>query len=225
MVLPQVRPLDQYNDLLAKLKEEEISQGRINSANTMKLALVELGKIRVRQMRLNLDYVNDLLKNTPPPDDLGATVRFCLPTKDQIQKTSVQLDFDPDTLSITLISDDARIQYLEPTEGQDSFGLGYAGFRYGVNSAVHVINHRGTPILKNGYHRAVALLKANHTFLPCVLTDATNEFKVKNFPRSLVVSEKSPLLSDFNTEAAILVPRRKTRFKVIIRAQVEKEPV
>jgi hypothetical protein len=223
---------------LARLKEEEVSKGHRDFANKMKLALIELDKIRTRQMRINMDYVNELVKVAPKPDDIDGTVKFCLPTEDEIQKMTPKVEFqanakyinlvfdDARIKFITLVVDDPRIKYLEPVHERDNSGFGYAGFRYGnILNSVHVINHKGTFILKNGNHRALALLKANHTFLPCVLTDVTDELVTKSFPRSLIMSEKSPFLSDFNTDAAILVPRRKTRFKIIIRAEVKKEPI
>jgi hypothetical protein len=76
--------------------------------------------------------------------------------------------------------------------------------------------YRGLYFIENGYHRAFALLRKGHKFLPCVLLSTDDpeyltSFEPSFFQQELLLSDKSPLLSDFDTPAAVLVTRRRVR--------------
>jgi hypothetical protein len=106
--------------------------------------------------------------------------------------------------------------------GRRFFGLAYGG---GLPQ-ISVVNYNGFYMLKNGSHRAYALLQKGHKFMPCLVV-STNNYQTSgavspgflNF--DLVLSDKSPLLSDFQSQAAVVFPRRLLRVIISIHGEAQ----
>jgi hypothetical protein len=80
---------------------------------------------------------------------------------------------------------------------------------------VYVARFEDRYILKNGYHRVYQLLKAGETHIPAVVIEAesydeTGAEQAGFFDRELVMSERPPLITDYETPAAVTVSRRTT---------------
>ena len=111
-------------------------------------------------------------------------------------------------------------------QGKDPGGPAFTGFAIGSGlPQMSVAEFQGRYILKNGYHRAVALLRAGITEAPCLVVHAKNYnatgANAPGFlPRELILSDKPPRLEDFNSaEAAVPYPRRLTKAVIVIQAQ------
>ncbi len=93
-----------------------------------------------------------------------------------------------------------------------------------------VVAYQGIYMIKNGYHRAYALLKGGHKSFPCTLlrTDnynATGAAGPGFFSIDVIMSDRSPLLSDFSSPAAIEYFRRLVGVIVSIHAEMQVIPV
>ncbi|EMA54585.1 hypothetical protein [Halococcus thailandensis] len=80
---------------------------------------------------------------------------------------------------------------------------------------VYVAHFEDRYILKNGYHRVYQLLKAGETHVPAVVIEAesydeTGAEQAGFFDRELVMGERPPLLTDYETPAAVTISRRTT---------------
>ena len=89
---------------------------------------------------------------------------------------------------------------------------------------VYVAHFEDRYILKNGYHRVYQLLKAGETHVPAVVIEAesydeTGAEQDGFFDRELVMSERPPLLTDYETPAAVTISRRTTNRIVRIIAE------
>lgn len=80
---------------------------------------------------------------------------------------------------------------------------------------VYVAHFDDRYILKNGYHRVYQLLAAGETHVPAVVIEAdtydeTGANQSGFFDRELVMSERPPLLTDYETPIAVTISRRTT---------------
>ena len=80
---------------------------------------------------------------------------------------------------------------------------------------VYVAHFEDRYILKNGYHRVYQLLAAGETHVPAVVIEAdtydeTGANQSGFFDRDLVMSDRPPLLTDYETSIAVTISRRTT---------------
>jgi hypothetical protein len=230
---PEVRDVDvRYRDHFSRLEAEPTFKLHSAGMKSLKFAMVELSKIRLFQTMVNEEYVDSLLKKTPEPDDPEATLRFCLPTQSETPKTRMISSYNPTTNTFSAVTDNLDLRILGNTNAEDpATHTPVAGFYYGVAlPQATVVDYKGTLLLKNGCHRAYALHKKGHEFLPCLL-GTTESFQVTgaqvpgSFPLSTIISDKGPILSDFDTGAAVLVPRRRVKVVATIHAEVQVVPL
>ncbi len=230
---PEVREIDaRYHDRLSRLEAEPTFKLHSAGMKSLKFAMVELSKIRLFQTMVNEEYLGSLIKRTPEPDDPDATLSFCLPTQSEAPKTRMMSSYNPTTNTFSAVTDNLDLRILGNTNGEDPAShTPVAGFYYGVAlPQTTVVDYKGTFLLKNGCHRAYALHKKGHEFLPCLL-GTTDSFQVTgaqapgSFPLSTIVSDRGPVLSDFDTGAAILVPRRRVKVVATIHAEVQVVPL
>ncbi|MEW6605641.1 MAG: hypothetical protein AB1351_13270 [Thermoproteota archaeon] len=230
---PEIRELDRrFESRLEKLKSEPLFAEYLIGQTSHRFALVELAKLHCFQQHLNTEFVDSLVDQAPSPDDLDATVKFCLPLKDEKSKTPVLKAFNSNSNTYAYISDNLDMRILGTAEGEDTAtGRKFAGFQYGFGlPALSVVNYKGLYLLKNGYHRAFALYKKGHKFAPCLLVsiesyEHTGAQRPGFFPIDLIMSDKSPILSDFDTDAALLVPRRRMKMMITMHAEAVVVPV
>lgn len=221
-VKPEIKELDQkYNDRLTKLRDEPIFKEYLVGTTSHRFALVELEKLHCFQKILNLEYIDTLTKKIPSPEYIDETIKLCLPTQDERQKIEILTVFNQNTNTISMITENLDFRIIGNVQGEDPVtGRKFSGFGFGFGlPLMSVVEYKGMFLLKNGYHRAYALLKKGHKFLPCLLL-STDSYQFTGaqlagfFPIDLIMSDKSPILSDFKTDAGVLMPRR--RFKVVI---------
>ena len=230
---PEIREIDsKYKDRLGTLEAESTFKQHSAGMQSMSFALVELSKIHTFQTMLNAEYIDSLMKKAPAPDDFESTLKFCLPTEAEKPKAQMMASYNPSTNTFSAVSDNLDLRILANTHAEDPVNhTPIAGFYYGFAlPQVTVVDFKGMVMLKNGYHRAYALLKKGHRFLPSLL-GKTENFQVTGaqvpgaFPPSLITSDRSPILSDFDTGAALLVPRRRVKVMATIHAEVQVVPL
>ena len=232
-VKPEIKELDKkYDERLTKLRNEPTFQEYLIGITSHRFALVELAKIHTFQRMLNTEYINEITKKTPSPENMDETVKFCLPTKDDREKIEILSAFNPNNNTVSMITDNLDFRIIGNVQGEDGItGRKFSGFAYGFGlPSMQVVEYKGIYLIKNGYHRAYSLLKMGHKFLPCLLlsTDSyqfTGAQAPSFFSIDLIMSDKSPLLSDFETDTAVLIPRRRMKLVITVHAEAQILPV
>jgi hypothetical protein len=232
-VQPTVKDLgSEFDQRFSQLRSDPTFAEHLAGMMSSKFALIELAKIHGFQLNANIEYVNSLVEKAPDPSDLSATVKFCLPTRDEVPKTQVLSSFNPTTNTFAAITQNLDFRVAGNVQGEDPIThRTFAGFIYsGGLPQMSVVEYKGMFLVKNGYHRALALLKKGHEFLPCLLL-ATDSYQFTGgqapgfLPIDLVMSEKSPILFDFLSPAAVSVPRRRLRIMITVHSEVQVVPM
>lgn len=89
---------------------------------------------------------------------------------------------------------------------------------------VYVAHFEDRYILKNGYHRVYQLLRAGETHVPAVVIEAqtydeTGANQSGFFDRELVMGDRPPMLTDYETPIAVTIERRTTNRVIRIIAE------
>ena len=224
-------PVQYMADREQRLRNEPAFASQLIDMSEFSLSQVEIGNLHVFQPNLNMEYVRRLVAKAPEPDNLPDLLRFCLPLREEVEKFPVVGGFNPNTNTLTLMSENLDMRMLAPVEGKDpNTGNRFFGFAYGGGlPQISVVDYKGLLMIKNGYHRAYALLEKGHKFMPCLLlkTDdyqATGATGTDFFTFELMQSDQSPILSDFQSPAAVAYPRRLIRVVASIHGEVHWVP-
>lgn len=222
---------DSARERLSKLEAEPTFKEQLQGIKSHEWTYIELAKLRCFQQNLNMEYVQDLVERVPNQTDLEAVLRFCLPLMSERPKTEIPIGFNPTTNTYTIVSEnlDFRILGTVGGEAQDPNGTKrpFVGFLYGFGlPQLSVAEYRGAYVIKNGYHRAYALLEAGHTRAPVLLVHAASYAAVGGaipgfLPADLVLSSKPAVLPDFRTPAAVDVPRRRMRIVISVHGEAQ----
>lgn len=213
------------------LRAEPTFSEHMIGMKSSRFAYVDFKRLRCYQVRLNLEYIDALVQKAPDPADQEGTVAFCLPLTSEALGMEVLVSLNPVGNTLALTSQNLDMRVLGVVQGDHSPGRKFAGFAYGFGlPQVLVVEYHGAYMIKNGHHRAFALVKKGHTRLPCLLLSTDNyQFTGGQlpgvFPIDLVMSRRPPLLLDFASDAAVQIPRRRTRAVVSVHAEVQIIPV
>lgn len=226
---PEVRDIGTNHDgRISKIEAESTFKMHSVGMHSVRFALVELSKLHTFQTRINTEYADWLLERAPEPDDSEGALKFCLPTSDEKEKTAMITAFNPTTNTFSATTDNLDLRILGNANAEDPVNhTPIAGFYYGFGlPLVSVVDYKGTFLIKNGSHRAYALRKKGHDFLPCLLcvTDsfpATGAQVPGSFPLEMILSDQSPILPDFDSGAAVMVPHRRVKVVATIHAEVQ----
>lgn len=229
---PEVKNLVGYDDRISKIKGEPTFQEHMMGMQSANFALVELKSVHCFQINLNKEYIETLTKAAPEPDELEKTVKFCLPTKDEKPRQEVLTAFNSTTNTFSAIVENLDFRIIGNVQGEDNnTGRKFAGFAYGFGlPQISVVKYKNTILLKNGYHRSFSLLRKGHKILPCLFLD-TNQYQFTGgnlpgfFNMDLVMSDKGPVLSDFNSNVALIITRRRQKMVLNIRAEIQPVPM
>jgi hypothetical protein len=232
-VVPDVKeiPVQYMADREQRLRNEPTFAEHLIGMSEVSLSQVEIGNLHVFQPNLNMEYVRRLVAKAPEPDNLADLLRFCLPLREEVEKFPVVGGFNPNTNTVTLMSENLDMRMLGQVQGEDpKTGRPFFGFAYGGGlPQISVVDYKGVFMIKNGYHRAFALLEKGHKFMPCLLLK-TDNYQVTGaagtgfFTFELMLSDRSPILSDFQSPAAVPYPRRLIRVVASIRGEVHWVP-
>ena len=230
---PEVLELDaRFGDRLRALVNEPTFQEQLVGVKKWRFAMVEAEKLHSVQAQLNLEYLDSLVESAPAPDDLDGAVRYCLPTRQEKRKTTLLTSYNPNTNTISIVTENLDFRIAGKVEGQDpKTGTPFFGFGIGFGlPQLSVAICDGRYYIRNGYHRAYALLKRGHRFLPCLLVNIERIEDIGSWgpgylPVGVVLSEKGPILADFGTEAAVKTPRRRLRMVISVHAELQGIPI
>jgi hypothetical protein len=227
---PSIKPIppEQFAQREKSLRDESTFKEHLEGVTDNSFGLVELGKLHAFQPNLNLEYIKRLKQKAPELNDLQGLLRFCLPLRDETQKTAHPVAFNSATNTLTMATENLDMRIIGNFQGEDpETGRRIFGFACGRGlSQMSVVAYKGIYMVKNGYHRAFALLEEGHKFMPCIVVKADNyQFTGAGgpgfFPFDLMLSDRSPLLSDFQSEAAVTHLRPLLRMVVSIHAEAQ----
>jgi hypothetical protein len=215
-----------------KLEADPTFQEHIMGITHHSFAMVEMEKLHAFQPNLNREYILRLKKKAPDPHDIPGLLRFCLPLRSETPKLAALANANPSTNTFTLVSENLDLRIVGQVTGEDpSTGRTFVGFQFGGGlPQMSVVEYKGIYMVKNGYHRAYALLEKGHKYLPCILLNAENYNATGAagpgfFNVDLMTSDKSPLLTDFSSSAAVIHPRPLLRKILTIHGEVQVIPV
>lgn len=226
-----VKPSDvpgSIRDHLTKLEGEPTFKECITGMDRWSWKLMELSELRTFQPSVNWDYVSKLADRVPAKGDVDSLAKFCLPLAGSGAPQRVIVSFNPVVNSYSIVTEHLDLRIVGQVQGEDPatkrkfFGF-VTGFGLPMMTAVR---YKGTYLLKNGYHRAVALLSAGHMRVPMLVVE-TDSFGMTGaaspgfFGIDLLVSPKAPLLSDFLSGAAVDVQRPKLRTVLLIHGEAQ----
>lgn len=226
-VEPQVEEIHD-SERINKLKSDVSYKEHIAGMTSNKIALVESEKLHSFQPFLNEEYVNKLIRIAPEVGDLEGLMKFCLPLREEQPQNLVNNMFNTSTNTYSIVTENLDFRLIGNVQEQDdNSGRHFSGFAYGGGLLqMSVVKYKGITLLKNGYHRAYALYKKGHKFIPFIVLE-TPSFQFTGasipgfFPIELLQSNKPPLLSDFDSIAAVKIPRKRIRAVITIHAELQ----
>jgi len=225
--LPEILPFSQSEaESVKELEAEATFQEHIQGMRKWEFGWVELSKALVFQPSLNTSYVDSLVKLAPSEDRRLETIHFCLPQTKKAASKLVTQGFDSTSNTFSIVTDNLDFRILGQVQGEEQeSGRKFAGFAYGGGlPQMSVVEYRGRFFLKNGYHRAFALHKAGHRRVPCLVLHTDNYAMTGAqaagfFALDTMLSERAPRLEDFDSSAAVPIPRRILRVMITVHAE------
>src|ERR1700730_8447929 len=155
---------------------------------------VEIGPLLAPQMTVDSNrsaHHCGSLSNPPSPDEL---MTCCLPLAPQAE----QLQIFPAQNSLLLKARSLNVRIVQGVGNQNFLGI---QFDVAIPH-VHVAKLNGRAYLFNGYHRAVGLMLAGATHMPCIVRDVANHSAIgiqppATFSTSLLDSNDPPTIAHF----------------------------
>lgn len=180
---PQVEPLPEEMKALAELGLQQPSIQRLRHYAPRHWCLVEIDRLVIFQLTINLRYVDEIkatLPKSPGPEDVIRVAVGNAERRRPVVRAAQSADY---TYSFASASNDLRfldVVNLDPSSISDYQPSGcasnaiviFVGFSDNLISAVHAGNRI---FLTNGSHRVYALRDLGVTHVPCLLTRATRE--------------------------------------------------
>jgi hypothetical protein len=164
-------------------------------------------------------------------DDLRSLFELCLPAPDQPRPMSASVDQDLKGVALSSLNPNLRaIGYhaqdaqVSPAPGQPAQRAKLVGFVISFGAPfLQVVEYRDRWFIRDGYHRAYALLRAGILQVPCVLVRArsfaeTGAEAQAFFRHEILYGDRPPFLPDFldnsvSTSATEPVTRKVIRLR------------
>lgn len=226
---PQISEIEPgYSDYLEKLQLNPTFKEPLTGMASFRFALVELAKLCCSQGVLNQEHVTRLTKDTPGPQDSDATMEYCLPLNEDGRGTRSFWSTSASSFSTVLVSENLNFRVAGMAQGEDNVtGRKLTAVVYGFGSPhLTVTEYKGRYIITNGHHRVYSLLRNGHKKAPCLIL-TSDEYPFKGPPsysviaEDAVMSDRPPLITDFDTGAAITVPRRRSMVVINLHAEAQ----
>lgn len=192
---------------------------------------IDLDHLIACQPRVDWDHVERLAERVPPVGDEEGLLRFCLP----LQRDAV-VPRPPLTLKVAAnafgwMTDHPDVRIGDPVRGEQAgTGRDLVGFSIGVGlRQMSVVSFNGRNMLRNGYHRAVALARAGHKRIPVIFVEATALEQTPPlangmFNPDIAFGPTPPRIIDFLSPAVVEVPTKKMQFLFLVRAELHVIP-
>jgi hypothetical protein len=170
-------------------------------------ALVDLRQVLSYQQIIHLEGLEDRVASVP--DDLEELVKFCLPINEPINQLGGFVDPDQKGFTISSLNPNLRIHNalmhdaeVPPGPGLSPVRVKAVTFFIGLGTSYFQVGqYKNRYFIRDGYHRAVGLLKKGIHIVPCILVEArnTDELGLKQgmFTYEVLYGERPPRLADF----------------------------
>jgi hypothetical protein len=187
---------------------------------------IELGSLVACQPRVDWDHVERLTEEAPREGDLEGLLRFCMPLQREAAVARPRAIFKAGLNAFGWIGNHPDVRIGEPGQGElPGTGRELVGFSIGTGlRQMSVVSFNGRHMLRNGYHRAVALARAGHERVPVIFVDApaleqTPPSVNGMFSPSIVFGPTPPRIVDFLGPAVVEVPTKRVRFLYLVRVE------
>ncbi len=178
------------------------------SGHTMELCVVDLRKILAFQKNVRLPGVEGQIAISP--ENKAEILSICLPESQTDDELVWSLDGDGKGVTLSSFNPNFKVYgahmgtvSIPSSPDLPAVQRSAISISYGIPiSYLHVAEYDGRYFLRDGYHRAVGLLKAGVNEVPCVLIRAANIQQVfsaaGNFlSPEVIMGTHPPLLADF----------------------------
>jgi len=169
-------------------------------------------------------------------DDPMALVELCLPAGQPVAPLGGFMDQDGLGFTTSSLNPNLRLAgsqvseaLVSPSPSVPPQKMQAITFFVSLNTSyVQVARYQGRCFLRDGYHRAVGLLRAGTTRVPAVVIDApTFQYVVPTpglFDHEIAFSDHPPMLTDF-WDDTVAVQAQQPAVRTVLRIQAQKFPV
>ena len=195
------------------------------------LQVVDLRRVLAYQKTIRLDGFKELVDHMRK--DRGQLLEFCLPTEQEAPPRNLSRDTDQKGFTISSPSPNLRIaanevkaMKIEGEAGMPPTPVLAVTFYLSMGASyMKVANFNGRDFLREGYHRAAALLRAGIYEVPCVYIAARTYEELgadreRMFHSDTLFGPRPPLLSDFwDDTVSATINQRASRKAVRVTAE------
>jgi hypothetical protein len=195
---------------------------------------VDLTRVMSIQKAIKTDGLD--LRVSGVKDDPAAIAELCLPTEQPEPPLGGFMDQDGLGFTTSSLNPNLRVTGAQVSDAlvgtsPDVPPQKMKAITFFVSlgsSYVHVARYQGRYFLRDGYHRAVGLLRAGITDAPAVIIDAPAfQYIVPTpglFDHEVAFSDHAPMLTDF-WDDSVSADARQPAVRTVLRIQAQKFPV
>jgi hypothetical protein len=188
-------------------------------------AYVELSQVVSLQKLIHLEGLEARVAEIQA--DSPALLELCLPTSQQLPPSGAIVDLDNKGLTLSSLNPNLRIMGNQLAEAQVSLAPGLPPMRAQAvtlfvsigSSYLNLGWYQNRAILRDGYHRAAALLQAGISRVPCLVIEVRSLEELGCPPGAVaydvLFGERPPTLSDFWDETVTCEVMRPAIRKVL----------
>lgn len=191
---------------------DELAQNPLLSTTfaqfTWSVKVVDLRNVIAFQKAIKIDGLEERVQ--PVIDDRSILADFCLPGEQTVPPQSLIKDIDGNGFTVSSLNPNLRVAgnqvapvQVAPEEGMQPMSMLAVTFLVSMGSSfLQVAKYNGREFLRDGYHRAAALLRSGINETPCVYIEAKTFDEVGAHPAAmlsyeLLYGDRPPLLGDF----------------------------
>lgn len=231
---PPIEPLPEGDELEAHVEEFRESDAFTQVFADVDDSKWEIGRVPIShlvafQKSVNTEAYEDI--DTWEEDPL-AVLEYTLPTESAQMQMQTPIQTPGNALiGQQFISRSPNIQVagMEMGELEDRPGKIVSFHIKSKPNFVQVARLNGRCILKNGYHRVYQLMQAGETHVPCIIRDVddyagTGGANGNHLSPDVVLSDRPPLVTDFESEVAVDIKRPATNKLIRVTAETTNVP-
>jgi len=194
------------------------------------VCIVDLSLVQSFQKIVVVDDMNERIEGIN--DSLDTLLPLCIPDGATAPPAGAFTDLDGKGFTVSALNPNLRVAGGQLAEAQVSPAPGMPAVRmqaitFLINmgaSYLQVVRYQGRSFVRDGYHRAAALIRHGITAAPCIFIEAKSFEQVGcppgSLPYEILLGDRPPMLSDFWDE---LVSKEVTQLAVrkVVRVRAE----